>query len=129
GGFNTRLPVPSPMEIRPLEGAGNYWSAAGDELIPDVLPNPREASTRYLTFTDKYTVNGAYLTLGDVTAAYSFRRNQVVRTLGFTNVELRVQASNLFTVGFNAYNFSKAMGSYEKTYLTPTYTAGLYMNF
>ena len=83
----------------------------------------------YLKSSDKYTVNGAYLTLGDLTASYSFRDSEWVKKTGISNLEVRLQASNLFTVGFNDYNYSVATGSYAKSYLTPTYTIGLYVNF
>ncbi|MDD2425470.1 MAG: TonB-dependent receptor plug domain-containing protein, partial [Bacteroidales bacterium] len=134
GGFNVRVPVPllNPNIVRPLEGAGNYWTTPGDEANPDVLPYPNILTTSgstYLAYTDKYTVNGAYLTVGDLTASYSLRDSHLLKNTGISNLEIRVQASNLYTIGFNKYNLSKATKSYEKSYLTPTYTMGLYVSF
>ncbi len=129
GGFKIRVPVPDPSSLRPLEGANNYWREAGDETDPDVLPSPLYEYASELGYTDKYTVNGAYLTLGDLTVSYSLRDSQLVKKIGISNLELRMQGSNLFTVGFNKYNYSLATRSYAKSYLTPTYTIGLYVNF
>ncbi len=128
GGFKVRVPVPNASATRPLEGAGNYWKEAGDENDPDVLPTLRYSSAG-LAYTDKYTVNGAYLTLGDLTASYSLRDSKWVKKVGMSNLEVRLQGHNLYTVGFNKYNYSVATGSYSKSYLTPTYTVGLYVNF
>ncbi len=130
GGFNTRVPVPTPYGVkRPLEGADKYWKQAGDEANPDLLPFPRSGDVTYMRYTDRFTANGAYLTIGDLTASYSFRDMRFVKELKLNNIELRLQASNIYTIGFNRFNFSKATRSYEKTYLTPTYTVGLYVNF
>ncbi|RZM26264.1 MAG: SusC/RagA family TonB-linked outer membrane protein [Pedobacter sp.] len=132
-GFSTRVPVPDATTVRPLEGAGNYWKQPGDEKNPDVLPilsSPSGYSHYYTLLTsDKYTVNGAYLTVGDLTAAYSFRNSKLVQRAGLSNVEVKLQASNLYTVGFNKYNYSLATGSYAKSYLTPIYSAALSINF
>ncbi len=129
GGFKVRVPVPYAGDIRPLEGAANYWKQAGDEADPDVLPSLLYEYASDLVCTDKYTVNGAYLTLGDLTASYSFRNSKWVERIGISNLEVRLQAHNVYTVGLNKYNYSKATGSYAKSYLTPTYTIGLYVNF
>ena len=74
-------------------------------------------------------MNGAYLTLGDVTVSYNFRDFETMKKAGFSNFELKLQASNLYTVGFNRDNYSLATGSYLKKYITPTYTLGLFTNF
>ncbi len=128
GGFKVRVPVPYAGSVRPLEGAGNYWKQKGDEVDPDVLPTIKYSSTE-LGYTDKCIVNGAYLTLGDLTASYSFRDSKWVKKAGMSNLEVRLQGHNLYTVGFNKYNYSIATGSYAKSYLTPTYTIGFYVNF
>jgi hypothetical protein len=132
-GFSVRVPVPDASAVRPLKGAGNYWKQPGDELNPDALPllsSPSGYSHYYtLATSDKYTVSGAYITLGDVTAAYSFRNTKLVQRAGLSNVELKLQASNLYTKAFNKYNYSLATGSYAKSYLTPTYSAQLSINF
>ncbi len=129
GGFKVRVPVPDASDTHPLEGAGNYWREEGDELDPDMLPAPDKSYSSYLVYTDKYTVNGDYLTIKDLTLAYSFRNSTWVKKTGISNFEVRAQVSNLFTVGLNKYNYSKATGSYAKSYLTPTYTLGLYIYF
>ncbi len=130
GGFKVRVPVPNSIDVtRPLEGAANYWKQAGDEANPDVLPSQQYWEVRQFGYTDKYTVNGAYFTLGDLTASYSFRDSKWVKKTGISNFEVRLQAHNVFTVALNKYNYSMATGSYEKSYLTPTYTISLYVNF
>ena len=133
GNFKIRVPVPNASEKRPLKGAGNYWKQPGDENIPGILPNPTTSSGQqhyyHIANSDKYTVNGSYLTIGDVTAAYSFRGSRLLRRTGINNMELKVQASNLYTVAFNSYNYSLATGSYAKPYVTPTYTAAIAINF
>jgi TonB-linked SusC/RagA family outer membrane protein len=132
-GFSVRVPVPDATTVRPLEGAGNYWKQPGDEKNPDALPilsTPSGYSHYYtLATSDKYTVNGAYITVGDLTAAYSFRNSKLVQRAGLSNVEIKLQASNVYTVAFNKYNYSLATGSYAKSYLTPTYSAALSINF
>jgi TonB-linked SusC/RagA family outer membrane protein len=129
GGFKVRVPVPDPSAIRPLEGAGNYWKQAGDENNPNVLPSPLYPDSFNIAYTDKYTVNGDYFTLGDLTASYSFRDSKLVKKTRISNFEVKLQASNLYTVALNKYNYSMATGSYAKSYLTPTYTIGINVNF
>ncbi len=130
GGFKTRVAAPTPYQKRPLEGADNYWRVEGDEEIPGILPFPiTQNNSNYLTYSNRYTVNGAYLTLGDLTASYRVRDTKFNESAKISSVEFRAQASNIFTVGFNKFNFSKATRSFEKSYLTPTFTLGLYLNF
>jgi TonB-linked SusC/RagA family outer membrane protein len=129
GGFSVRVPVPIPSAIRPLEGADNYWQEPGDEADPNTLPALEYLGTGFLNQTNKYIVNGAYFTLGDLTASYSFRNNKLVKKAKISNLEIKLQASNLFTIGFNKYNYSVATGSYAKSYLTPTYTIAFAVNF
>ncbi len=128
GGFKIRVPVPFARDKQPLEGANNYWKVAGDELISDILPAIGNTYYSYLQYTDRYIVNGAYMTLSDLTASYAFRNSKWLKKEGI-RCEVRGQASNILTVAFNKYNFSKATGSYEKSYLTPTYTIALSFNF
>jgi TonB-linked SusC/RagA family outer membrane protein len=133
GNFKVRVPVPNASIARPLEGADKYWKQAGDENDPAMLPNGTNSTGVqhyfFLAGVDKYTVNGAYLTLGDLTAAYSFRGSQFLKRMKLSNLEVRAQASNIYTVAFNDYNYSVATGSYAKPYMTPTYTASLSVNF
>jgi TonB-linked SusC/RagA family outer membrane protein len=133
GGFKVRVPVPNASEIRPLEGANNYWTKAGDEKDPGILPNVTTNDGLqhyfYISNTDKYTVNGSYLTLGDLTVAYNLRSSRLLKRAGIGNMEIKAQASNIYTVAFNKYDYSLATGSYLKPYLTPTYTAALSVNF
>jgi len=132
GGFKVRVPRPTPADNRPLPGAGNYWRVPGDELKTDIpnltdLGNPN-SSWAYL-YNSNYVVHGDYITLGDVTASYRLNNLNFIKKAGFKNFEIKAQASNLYTVGFNRYNFSMATGSYGKSYVTPTYTLGLFTNF
>jgi TonB-linked SusC/RagA family outer membrane protein len=132
GGFKVRVPRPIPSDTRPLVGADNYWKAAGNEAFTDIprlsdlsSTNPRWA---YI-YNGNYVVHGDYVTLGDVTASYRLNNLNFIKKAGFKNFEIKVQASNLYTVGFNRYNFSMGTGSFAKSYLTPTYTLGLFTNF
>jgi hypothetical protein len=115
-----------------LKGAGTYWKQAGDEKTTDVmaLSGYSYANSNYAyNYSDQYVVNGDYLTLGDLTFSYSLDRTKFIRNTGFTHFEVKMQASNIWTVGLNKYNYSKATGSYAKKYLTPTYTFGIFTNF
>ncbi|MCD0490070.1 SusC/RagA family TonB-linked outer membrane protein [Pedobacter sp. MC2016-14] len=130
GKFSVRMPIPDPAVTRPLEGANNFWRKAGDENLPDVLPALKFSNYNdYLRATNRFVVNGTYITVGDLTAAYSFRKSRFVKRAKLSNVELRAQASNIYTVAMNKYNYSVATRSYEKSYLTPTYTMALHVNF
>lgn len=132
GGFKTLVPRPSPYDTRPLKGAGNYWKQPGDEIKTDI-PNLDIFRFTYVGHAynnaDAYVVNGDYLTIGDLTVSYNFGNKPFFRKAGFSLFEVKLQASNLYTVGFNSFNYSMATGSYEKPYLTPTYTMALFTNF
>ena len=131
GNFVVRTPLPSPVAIRPIEGSGDYWKKAGDEATVS-LPSAAYINVNgaaYLANSDRFVMNGAYLTLGDVTVSYNFRDFETMKKAGFSNFEVKLQASNLYTVGFNRDNYSLATGSYLKKYITPTYTLGLFTNF
>jgi TonB-linked SusC/RagA family outer membrane protein len=129
GGFKVRVPVPFAGDVRPLEGASNYWKQAGDENKADILPSVLYSYYSEIGNSDRYTVNGSYFTIGDLTLAYSFRDSKLLNKTNIYNLELRLQASNLYTLALNKYNYSMATGSYAKSYLTPTYSVGLYVNF
>ncbi|WP_159451658.1 SusC/RagA family TonB-linked outer membrane protein [Pedobacter africanus] len=133
-GFKTRIPRPSIFSNRPLEGAENYFRTAGDEANTDVLGfyafSNMDITRTFAVYdnSDKYVVNGSYILLRDVTLSYRFK-NQVFKQLGFSNFELKAQGSNLFTKGFNKYNYSLATGNYARRNLVPTFTIGLFTNF
>ncbi|MDQ7948425.1 MAG: SusC/RagA family TonB-linked outer membrane protein [Pedobacter sp.] len=132
GGFKVRVPRPTPSDNRPLAGAGNYWRVAGDEKntdIPNLVDLTATNPSWAYRYNRNYVVHGDYLTLGDVTVSYRLNNLNFIKKAGFKNFELKAQASNLYTVGFNRYNFSMATGSYAKSYVTPTYTLGLFTNF
>lgn len=132
GGFKVRVPRPNPSSSRPLKGAGNYWKVKGDEQTTDVMAlgayYSANANNAY-NYSDSYVVNGDYMTLGDLTVSYSLDQFNFIKRAGFTHFEVKCQASNLWTVGLNRRNFSMATGSYQKSYLTPTYTIGIFTNF
>ncbi|MNL40674.1 hypothetical protein D3C87_1630410 [compost metagenome] len=127
GGFNVRVAVPNARTTRPLAGSDNYWKKAGDEAIPNILPAVGNTYYSYLQYTDSYIVSGSYFTLGDLTASYSFKPGKAGKD--GMSFELRGQASNLYTIGLNKYDYSVATGNYEKPYVTPTYTLALRANF
>lgn len=132
GGFKVRVPRPLPSDNRPLAGANNYWRSAGDELKTDI-PNLVDLTSAnplwaYI-YNQNYVVHGDYMTLGDLTVSYRLNNLNFIKKAGFKNFEIKAQASNLYSVGFNRYNFSMATGSYAKAYVTPTYTLGLFTNF
>ncbi len=132
GGFKVRVPQPNPSSLRPLEGSDQYWKQAGDEHRTDVMSlaafSGRNSNDAY-NYADRYVVNGDYITLADLTLSYRIDHLPVIKRAGFSNFEIKGQASNIWTVGFNKYNYSMATGSYQKPYLTPTYTLGVFTNF
>lgn len=132
GGFKVVVPRPDPSAVRPLAGAGNYWKQLGDEKTTDIMS--LTGFTNYYpnlayNYADAYVVNGDYLTLKDITASYSFNDSKFFKRVGITHFEVKLQASNIWTVGLNKYNYSAATSSYAKSYLTPTYTIGIFTNF
>jgi TonB-linked SusC/RagA family outer membrane protein len=132
GGFKVFVPRPNPSATRPQEGAGTYWKAKGDELTTDVmaLAGYTNTNSNYVyNYSDAYVVNGDYITLADVTVSYSLDKYAFVKKAGFSHFEVKCQASNLWTVGLNKYNYSRATGTYQKSYITPTYTIGVFTNF
>jgi TonB-dependent SusC/RagA subfamily outer membrane receptor len=131
GGFKVRVTPPSMADMRPLEGADNYWRQPGDENIPGKLPALGVAAltTSLLGYSDQYLVSGDYFTMGDLTASYNLRSSAWIKKAGFSNFEIRLQGSNLYTIALNRYNYSIAMGSFAKRYITPTYTIALFTNF
>lgn len=129
GSFRTKIPLLDPAATRPLKGANNFWRKPGDENIPDVMPALNTGYSSYLAATDRFVVDGTYFTLGDVTIAYSFRKSNFVKKARLSNLELRAQASNIYTFALNKHNYSVATRSFEKSYLTPTYSAALVVNF
>lgn len=132
GGFKVLVPRSNPNSLRPLEGTANYWKNPGEEATTDVMSLGGFASNNanlVYNYSDKYVVNGDYLALGDVTASYNFGNIPALTKAGFTQFEVKLQASNLYTVGLNKFNYSMATGSYQKSYLTPTYTIALFTNF
>lgn len=132
GRFKVLTPRPNPIDRRPLAGAADYWKQQGDELETDVMSLTAFNSLypRYAyEYADVYVVNGDYLTLGDVTVSYNLGNNRAFKKAGFSLFEIKLQASNVYTIGLNKFNYSLATGSYEKSYVTPTYTIALFTNF
>ncbi len=132
GGFKVLVPRPDPSSPMPLKGAGTYWKNAGDEKTTDVmaLAGYSLANSNYTyNYSDKYVVNGDYISLSDVTVSYSLDRTPFIKKAGLSHCEVKLQATNVWTVGLNKYNYSMATGSYAKSYLTPTYTIAIFTNF
>ena len=132
GGFKVRIPPPDPSSFRPLPGAGDYWQKPGDEKTTNVMALPafENANSLYAyDYSDSNIVNGDYITLGNLTVSYSLDNSQFIKKLGFSHFEIKCQGSNLWTHGFNKYDYSASMGSFQKSYITPTYTLGLFTNF
>ncbi|MDR6733506.1 SusC/RagA family TonB-linked outer membrane protein [Sphingobacterium sp. 2149] len=134
GGFKVRVPAPNPSVYRPISGSGEYWKNSGDELITQIPALETFGGRSYnalyaYNFSDRRVVHGDYITLGDLTLSYSFDDKRFVKKLGFSHFEVKLQGSNLWTVGFNRYNFSSAAGNFLKTYVTPTYTLALFTTF
>lgn len=134
GGFKVRVPAPNPAESRPIKGSGDYWKNPGDELVTDIpalvaLGGRAYNAVNAYNYSDRRIVNGDYLTLGDLTVSYSFDDKRFVKKMGLSHFEVKLQGSNLWTVGFNKYNYSPATSSFLKTYVTPTYTLALFTNF
>jgi hypothetical protein len=131
GGFVVRVPVPSAAVPRPIEGAGDYWKQPGDETqvgLPSVFYTSVYGSS-HLANSDRFVMNGAYLSVSDITVSYNLNKLAALKRAGFSNFEVKLQASNVYTAGFNSDNYSVATGNYLKRSLTPTYTIGLFTNF
>ncbi|WP_245735193.1 SusC/RagA family TonB-linked outer membrane protein [Pedobacter hartonius] len=132
GGFKVRVPAATPFSNRPLEGAGNYWKNPGDESntdIPSLAALNSTNSTYAYNYSDRNIVNGDYITLGELTFSYSFDDKKFIKNLGFSHFEVKLQGSNLWTKGFNKYNYSSGAGGFEKSYITPTYRLAIFTNF
>ena len=132
GGFKVLKPAVYPGD--PVTGSDNYWREPGDEQNTDIMrleAFTENIPSRLYAYLDKNVVNGDYITLKTITASYSFNatNNKFLKKAGITHFEVKLQASNLFTVGLNKENYSLATGSYYKSFLTPTYTVGLLINF
>ncbi|MFZ4261941.1 SusC/RagA family TonB-linked outer membrane protein [Sphingobacterium sp. HJSM2_6] len=129
-GFKVRVPRPNFATTRPLVGIGNYWQNPGDELNSDMMALPafnHIQANRAYNYASKYIVHGDYLSLGDLTVSYRVNKQQVLKSAGFRQLEIKAQASNIYTIGFNRYNFSMATGDFAKPYLSPTYTLALFL--
>jgi TonB-linked SusC/RagA family outer membrane protein len=132
GGFKVQVPRPNASAYRPLEGAGNYWKQPGDEKNTDqmTLSGFQEYFPRMVyENADTYMVKGDYITIRDITASYSFNNSRFLKRIGVNHFEVKLQASNVWTAGFNKYNYSMATGNYAKRYITPAYTMALFTNF
>jgi len=132
GGFKVIAPRPDPSALRPLKGASGYWKRPGDENSTNVMTLP--GFTNYFSdvaynYADRYVVNGDYISLSDITASYSLDRTRFIKHAGLSHAEIKLQATNIWTVGLNRYNYSLATGSFAKSYLTPTYTLAIFTNF
>lgn len=132
GGFKVRVPRPNPANFRPLAGAGDFWRQPGDEAHTDIMGlaayTSRNSNDAY-NYSDKFVVNGDYMTLGDLTVSYRIDHVPFIRRAGFSNFEIKAQASNIYTIGLNSYNYSMATRSYAKSFVTPTYTLAIFTNF
>ncbi|MBL4678199.1 MAG: hypothetical protein JKY70_18640, partial [Mucilaginibacter sp.] len=65
-----------------------------------------------------------------VTTSYNFAGpGSFFQRAGIKQFEVKLQATNIYTVALNKYNYSLATGSVAKTYLTPTYTIALFTTF
>jgi hypothetical protein len=132
GGFKIRKPRAIPSSNRPLEGAGNYWKVAGDENKTNLMSLAAYRSINSISVAqnaDVDIVSGDYLTLGDLTLSYNFNRFDFIKKIGLRQLELKAQASNLYTIGFNRDNWSRAAGDYEKSYITPRYSVAIFTTF
>lgn len=133
GGFRVRVPRPFPSDARSLAGAQDFWKQPGDEKNTDVwnpsIPFASSPESYAYQYSDRYVVNGSYLTLSAFTLSYDLGHRDFMKKLGLNHFELLLQGNNLYTVGFNKYDFSQATQNYAKRNLTPTYTIGLYTNF
>lgn len=133
GGNKVRLPVITPVGARPIDGAQHFWQKPGDEKTTNVMNFAATTITNQQNYAyqygDIFVMNGAYATLSSLTASYNFAKERFFRLKHIRLFELRLQADNVYTVGFNKYNYSLATGNFMKRYLTPTYTVALYTEF
>lgn len=134
GGFKVRGTMPSPYANRPLKGSENYFKKAGDEKKTDIMGisdfnyNYSYYSYAIYAHPDKMTLNGSYFVLRDITASYSLN-SKIANHMGFSHIEFKVQASNIYTMALNRYNYSIATGNFARRFLVPTFTFGVFTNF
>ncbi len=132
-GFKARIPRPNINEPRPLQGAENYFVSKGDELKTDVMgfygdDYNYDYDDVVYNNSDKYVVNAGYILLRDVTLSYRLKNQNLVNKLGIQSLEFKLQGTNLWTRGFNKYNYSVATGSYLYSKLQPTFTFAIFAN-
>lgn len=131
-GFVQRMPPLNPNVYHPFAGSENYFKKAGDQTKTDIMgiysgDYIYTSDIAVYNNLDRNVVNGSYLTLNDATMGYTFS-DKVFKPMELSNVNIKLQATNIWTVGFNKYNYSIATGNFAKRYLTPTYTIGIFAN-
>lgn len=136
GAFKIRVPSLDPgAGTRTYKGAENFFTKPGDETKTDIEGNTfyfpagtADIASNAYRYADKFVLRGDYFVLRDITASYRIP-DITCRKMGLSSVELKAQASNIYTFALNKQNYSIATGDYARTRLVPTYTLGIYASF
>ncbi|WP_461533739.1 SusC/RagA family TonB-linked outer membrane protein [Sinomicrobium sp.] len=110
GGHVTRVLPPDITASYPLQGAGNYWQAPGDELVTDVPglsppfgdPNYSAMSfgRRIHRYADRYVRSADQIRLTDLTLSWDLGRD-FLSGLKLFDTQLRFQAQNVWRHTFS----------------------------
>jgi TonB-linked SusC/RagA family outer membrane protein len=137
-GHVMRMDVPHEISSFPngLTGAGisNAWKKPGDELITDIPRiswNYDETSdknnTQYYMYGNNTIVSAAYIKARNLALSYSLPKRWI-QHIKLADVKVRVQADNLFYIGFNGQGIdpeaSGANGVNRTLPIMPTYNVG-----
>lgn len=137
-GHVMRMDIPYEISSFPnsITGAGisNAWKKPGDELItniPRISWNYDETSdknnTQYYLYGDHTIVSAAYIKARNLALSYSLPKSWIQR-IKLADVKVRVQADNLFYIGFNGHGIdpeaSGADGTNRTLPIMPTYNVG-----
>lgn len=137
-GHVMRMDVPYEISSFPnsLTGAGisNAWKKPGDELItniPRISWNYDETSdknnTQYYLYGNNTIVSAAYIKARNLALSYSLPKRWI-QHIKLADVKVRVQADNLFYIGFNGKGIdpeaSGVNGVNRTLPIMPTYNVG-----
>jgi TonB-linked SusC/RagA family outer membrane protein len=138
-GHVMRMDLPYEISSFPngLTGAGisNAWKKPGDELITNI---PRTSwqydqtsdknNTSYYLYGDQAIVSAAYIKARNLALSYSLPK-QWLQRVKVADVKIRVQADNLFYIGFNGEGIDPeatgGSGAYRTLPIMPTYNVGV----
>ncbi|MEZ2446275.1 SusC/RagA family TonB-linked outer membrane protein [Chitinophaga sp. RCC_12] len=122
-----------PNAVMPA-GNTNAWKKPGDELITnepritwDYDKNGNNYRNSYYIYGDQTIVSAAYIKARNLSVSYSLPKSWLHR-LKIADARIRIQADNLFYIGFNGEDIDPEATGYNGSGLTlpimPTYNVG-----